>query len=292
MELLRTLRPVHWVKNVFVFAALIFSRRLAGPLAESLPAVGMALGAFVCFCLASSAVYILNDVLDRKTDRVHPQRRSRPIAAGRVAVSTALAVGTGCALPALIGSFLLSNALAAIVLAYMLLMVFYSMGLKHVMILDCAIIALGFCLRAVAGAVVIGVFISPWLVICTFALTLFLAFSKRRGEIAQLQEDSEAFRKTLGEYTPELLAHMLDVSSVLAVACFLLYAMDYRTLELFGTNNLVYTTPVVLYCIFRFSALTQKGLYSDPVKLITEDRPFQIGLVLWAALCVGIIYVN
>ena len=292
MELLRILRPVHWVKNVFVFAALIFSRRLAGPLDESLLAVGMALGAFVCFCLASSAVYVLNDVLDRTTDRVHPQRRSRPIAAGRVAVSTALAVGAGCALPALIGSFLLSNALAAIVLAYMLLMVFYSMGLKHVMILDCAIIALGFCLRAVAGAVVIGVFISPWLVICTFALTLFLAFSKRRGEIAQLQEDSEAFRKTLGEYTPELLAHMLDVSSVLAVACFLLYAMDFRTLELFGTNNLVYTTPVVLYCIFRFSALTQKGLYSDPVKLITEDRPFQIGLVLWAALCVGIIYVN
>jgi 4-hydroxybenzoate polyprenyltransferase len=292
MELLRTLRPVHWVKNVFVLAALIFSRRLAGPLAESLPAVGMALGAFVCFCLASSAVYILNDILDRKTDRVHPQRRSRPIAAGRVTVSTALAVGAGCALLALIGSLLLSNALAVIVLAYMLLMVFYSMGLKHVMILDCAIIALGFCLRAVAGAVVIGVFISPWLVICTFALTLFLAFSKRRGEIAQLQEDSEAFRKTLGEYTPELLAHMLDVSSVLAVACFLLYAMDFRTLELFGTNNLVYTTPVVLYCIFRFSALTQKGLYSDPVKLITEDRPFQIGLVLWAALCVGIIYVN
>jgi 4-hydroxybenzoate polyprenyltransferase len=292
MELLRTLRPVHWVKNVFVFAALIFSRRLAGPLAESLPAVGMALGAFVCFCLASSAMYILNDVLDRKTDSVHPERRSRPIAAGRVTVSAALAVGAGCALLALIGGFLLSNALAAIVLAYVLLMVFYSMGLKRVMILDCVVIALGFCLRAVAGAVVIDVFISPWLVICTFALTLFLAFSKRRGEIAQLQENSEVFRKTLGEYTPELLAHMLDVSSVLAVACFLLYAMDFRTRELFGTNNLVYTTPVVLYCIFRFSALTQKGLYSDPVKLIIEDRPFQIGLVLWAVLCVGIIYGN
>jgi 4-hydroxybenzoate polyprenyltransferase len=160
------------------------------------------------------------------------------------------------------------------------------------MILDCALIALGFCLRAVAGAVAIDVVISPWLVICTFALTLFLAFSKRRGEIAQLQENSEAFRKTLGEYTPELLAHMLDVSSVLAVVCFLLYAMDFRTQELFGTNHLVYTTPVVLYCIFRFSALTQKGLYSDPVKLILRDRPFQVGLVLWAVLCVGIIYLN
>jgi 4-hydroxybenzoate polyprenyltransferase len=289
-EVPRLLRPVHWIKNVFVFAALIFSRRLAGSPGESWPALGLALGAFLCFCLASSAVYVLNDILDRRTDSVHPERRDRPIAAGRMTVRAALAVGAACAALALLGSLILSGALAAIILAYMLLMVFYSAGLKHVMILDCAIIALGFCLRAVAGAVVIEVFISPWLVICTFALTLFLAFSKRRGEIAQLQENSEAFRKTLGEYTPELLAHMLDVSSMLAVVCFLLYAMDFRTQELFGTNNLVYTAPVVLYCIFRFSALTQKGLYSDPVKLILRDRPFQIGLVLWAALCAGIIY--
>jgi len=137
---------------------------------------------------------------------------------------------------------------------------------------------------------VIEVSISPWLVICTFALCLFLAFSKRRGEIAQLQENSEAFRKTLGEYTPELLAHMLDVTSVLAVTCFLLYAMDHRTQEVFGTNHLVYTTPLVLYCIFRFSALTQKGVYSDPVRLILRDRPFQIGMLLWVLLSIGIIY--
>jgi 4-hydroxybenzoate polyprenyltransferase len=292
MELLRILRPIQWVKNVFVFAALVFSRELARPVGEVLPAIGRVVGAFVCFCLASSAVYIVNDILDRKTDSAHPDRRSRPIAAGRVTVRTARALAGVCALPALGGALLLSPPLGGIILAYMLLMVFYSLGLKHVMILDCALIALGFCLRAVAGAVVISVYISPWLVICTFALTLFLAFGKRRGEIAQLQENSEAFRRTLGEYTPELLAHMLDVSSMLAVACFLLYAMDSRTREVFGTNNLVYTTPVVLYCIFRFSALTQKGAYSDPVLLILRDRPFQLGLVLWTLLCVGIIYWN
>ncbi len=290
MELLRILRPVHWVKNGFVFAALVFSRQLAGPFDAVLWAVGQAVGAFFCFSFASSAVYIINDIMDRRTDSVHPERRNRPIAAGRVTVSTASAVAAGCVLLALVGSLLLSGALAAIVLGYVLLMVFYSLGLKHVMILDCVMIAAGFCLRAVAGAVVIDVFISPWLVICTFALTLFLAFSKRRGEIAQLQANSEAFRKTLGAYTPELLAHMLDVSSVLAVACFLMYAMDYRTRELFGSNELVYTTPVVLYCIFRFSALTQKGSYSDPVTLIVHDRPFQIGFVLWVVLCIGIIY--
>jgi 4-hydroxybenzoate polyprenyltransferase len=289
-EYLRILRPVHWIKNVFVLAALVFSRQFAAPLPEMLWAVGRAVGAFVCFCLASSAVYIFNDLMDRQTDSIHPERAGRPIAAGRVAVRAAAALAAGCALVALLGSLALSVPLAAVILAYVVLMVLYSGGLKRVMILDCAIIAAGFCLRAVAGAVVIDVFISPWLVICTFALTLFLAFGKRRSEIAQLQENSEAFRKTRGEYTPELLAHMLDVSSVLAVICFLLYAMDYRTRELFGTNDLVYTTPLVLYCIFRFSALTQKGQYSDPVQLIVHDRPFQIGFVFWAALCVVIIY--
>jgi decaprenyl-phosphate phosphoribosyltransferase len=292
MELLRILRPVHWIKNVFVFAALIFGRRLLGPAGETLGALAAATGAFVCFSLAASAMYVFNDIMDRKTDSIHPERRTRPIAAGRVTVRTASAVALLCAAAAAAGSLLFSVTLAAIILAYMAMMVPYSLGLKRVMILDCAIIAAGFCLRAVAGAVAVDVFISPWLVICTFALTLFLAFSKRRGEIAQLHANSEAFRKTLGEYTPELLAHMLDVSSVLAVVCFLMYAMDSRTRELFGTNDLVYTTPLVLYCVFRFSALTQKGLYSDPVKLIVRDRPFQIGFVLWVVLCIVIVYGN
>jgi len=292
MDLLRILRPVHWIKNIFVFAALIFGRRLFGPAEETFWAFVHAAGAFVCFSLASSAMYIFNDIEDRRTDSIHPQRRDRPIAAGRITVPTASVVAVICAVLALAGSLPISPSLTLIVFTYMVLMVFYSLGLKHVMILDCAIIAAGFCLRAVAGAVAINVFISPWLVICTFALTLFMAFSKRRGEIAQLQANSDAFRKTLGEYTPELLAHMLDVSSVLAVACFLLYTMDFRTLELFGTNDLVYTTPLVLYCIFRFSALTQKGAYSDPVRLILRDRPFEIGFALWVVLCIVIIYGN
>jgi len=290
MELLRLLRPVHWVKNVFVFAALVFSRQLFGPLDEALIALGKVLGAFCSFSLAASAMYVLNDIVARHADSVHPERRARPLAAGRVSVNAAVIVGFCCAALALGGSLLLSRALATIVLGYMVLIGLYSLVFKRVMILDCVVIALGFCLRAMAGAAVIDVFISPWLVICTFALCLFLAFSKRRGEIAQLQENSEAFRKTLGEYTPELLVHMVDVTSVLAVICFLMYAMADQTRELFGTNNLVYTTPLVLYCIFRFSALTQKGVYSDPVRLILHDRPFQIGIILWVILCIGIIY--
>ncbi len=290
MELLRLLRPVHWVKNVFVFAALIFSRQLFGPLDEACLALGKVVGAFCCFSLAASAMYVLNDIMDRRADSIHPERRNRPLAAGRVSVNAAAAAGLCCVTLSLAGGFFLSRTLAMILLGYVLLIGLYSLAFKRVMILDCVVIAVGFCLRAMAGAVVIDVFISPWLVICTFALCLFLAFSKRRGEIAQLRENSEAFRKTLGEYTPELLVHMVDVSSVLAVVCFLMYAMADQTKELFGTNNLVYTTPLVLYCIFRFSALTQKGVYSDPVQLILHDRPFQIGMALWVLLCIWIIY--
>jgi 4-hydroxybenzoate polyprenyltransferase len=171
-------------------------------------------------------------------------------------------------------------------------MVLYSLLLKRMMILDCIVISIGFCLRAIAGAVAVGVFISPWLIICTFALCLFLGFGKRRSEVIQITENREAYRKTLAGYTPELLSHMLDVTSGIAVICFLLYAMDDRTRQVFGTNNLIYTTPLVLYCVFRFSALVQKGRYSGPVNLILADLPFQIGFILWALSCTAIIYAN
>ena len=287
MKFLQTMRPLHWIKNIFVFAALVFGQKLDAPLA-----VGRAIGAFFCFSLAASAVYILNDITDRKTDLLHPEKCKRPIAAGNVTIGSAAVMSALCAAAAIVGGFMLARPFAIIILTYIGLMILYSLLFKRMMILDCVVISIGFCLRAIAGAVVVGVSISPWLTICTFALCLFLAFGQRRSELAQLREDSEPFRKTLAGYTPELLAHMLDVTSGLAVVCFLLYAMDDRTLRLFGTNNLVYTTPLVLYCIFRFSALVNKGKFSDPVQFILTDVPFQIGFVLWVLSCIGIIYAD
>ncbi len=290
MKLLQIMRPLHWTKNMFVFAALVFGQKLYVPLA-----LGRAIGGFFCFCLAASAVYILNDIIDRERDRLHPEKCNRPIAAGRVTIGSALVISALCAAVAIIGAFLLSQTFAIIILTYITLMILYSLLLRRIMILDCVVISIGFCLRAIAGVVVLQdeeVFISPWLIICTFALCLFLAFGKRRSEIAQLRQDSESFRNTLADYTPELLAHMLDVTSGLAVVCFLLYAMDDRTFEIFGNNNLVYTTPLVLYCIFRFSALMQTGKYSGPVQLIFNDLPFQIGFVLWVISCIMIIYAD
>ena len=292
MKFLQIMRPTHWTKNLFVFAALLFGRKLIGSSDEVFLALASAFGGFVCFSLASSAIYIFNDIIDRKTDLLHPEKRKRPIAAGIVPVGSAVIMSVLCAAAAIVGSFMLALSFATIILIYIAMMVFYSLLLKRMMILDCVVISIGFCLRAVAGAIVVGVFISPWLIICTFALCLFLAFGKRRSEIAQLNENSESFRSTLAGYTPELLAHMLDVTSGLAIVCFLLYTMDSRTFRLFGTNNLVYTTPLVLYCIFRFSALVQKGRYSGPVQFILKDLPFQIGFLLWVLACAAIIYGN
>jgi 4-hydroxybenzoate polyprenyltransferase len=286
------MRPWDWSKNIFVFVGLIFGGKLTGTFNEVFVAFGSAVGAFVCFCLASSGVYIFNDIIDREADRLHPEKGGRPIAAGAVSVGSAAVMSIVCAVVSLIGSYVLMRGLALVIAEYIVLMVLYSLLLKRVMILDCVVISIGFCLRAIAGAVVVGVVISPWLIICTFALCLFLGFGKRWSEIVQLAEDSEAFRRTLAGYTPELLAHMLDVTSGLAIVCFLLYAMDARTLRVFGTNNLVYTTPLVLYCVFRFSALIQKGRYSGPVQLILHDWPFQIGFALWVLCCVLIIYAS
>ncbi len=292
MKIFEIMRPAHWTKNAFLFAGLIFGRKLIGPIDEVVLSVASAIGGFVCFSLASSAVYIFNDIIDRRADSLHPEKQRRPIAAGEVTVRNASLMSLICAIVAVVAAFMLAGSFACIIVIYIVLMVLYSLVLKQMMILDCVVISIGFCLRAVAGAIVVGVFISPWLIICTFALCLFLGFGKRRSEIEQLGEYSEAFRKTLAGYTPELLAHMLDVSSGLAIVCFLLYAMDERTVTIFGTHNLVYTTPLVLYCIFRFSALIQKGRFSGPVQFILKDRPFQIAFALWVITCIAIIYAN
>jgi 4-hydroxybenzoate polyprenyltransferase len=290
MKYISIMRPTHWSKNVFVFAALLFGRKIIAPTREVEYAVASAFGAFVCFCLASSAMYILNDVLDRRSDSAHPEKSRRPIASGEVGVGWALLLAVICAAVAIVGSFMLVHGFGVIIVAYLIITTLYSLILKRLMIVDVIIIALGFVLRAVAGAVVVGAPISPWLIICTFALCLFIGFGKRYSEIMLLSENSVLFRKTLGGYTLELLAHMLNVSSGLAVVCFLLYTRDGRTVQTFGTDNLVYTVPLVLYCIFRFSALIQKGRYSGPVQIILCDRAFQLGFVLWALACMAIIY--
>jgi 4-hydroxybenzoate polyprenyltransferase len=286
------MRPSHWTKNLFVFAALVFGGKLAGVSGQVAVAAASAFGGFVCFCLAASAVYIFNDIMDRRSDLLHPSKAARPIAAGLVSVPQAAVFAAFCAAVALAGARQLAPSFAAVVAAYMALMVLYSVLFKKMIIVDCIVISIGFCLRAVGGAIVVGVSASPWLIICTFALCLFLGFGKRRSEIVQLGPSGDAFRETLGGYSGELTSHMLNVSSGLAVVCFLLYSTDDRTVGMFGTHNLVYTVPLVMYCVFRCSAIVEKGRYAGPVQLVLRDRPFQAGFVLWALACTAVIYAD
>jgi 4-hydroxybenzoate polyprenyltransferase len=254
----------------------------------------LALMAFGCFCLLSSSVYVMNDLHDRAEDRLHPKKCKRPIASGAVPAPAAIGL-VGVLLAVSLGAsyFLLGPAFLSVGLAYLGLQIAYTFVLKHEVLLDVVVIGLGFVLRAIAGAVAVHVEISPWLVVCTFTLCLFMGFSKRRCELSALADANSAahkHRKTLAYYTPDLLNHMTTLAAGIAVVSFMLYATDARTVREFGTNYLVYTLPLVVYAIFRFAFLVEHGMTDGPSEVLLHDRPFQIALVLWGACVLAIIY--
>ncbi len=284
---LRLLRPPQWVKNTFVFAAPVFARRIFEP-----PVLLRTLVVFAAFCLLSSVVYIVNDLADREEDRLHPRKRLRPIAAGLIAPAPAIAVAVLLLLVSLTLLLYLSPAALLVGLAYLILMLLYSWTLKHRMLIDVITISMGFVLRALAGAVAIPVAISPWLITCTFTLCLFLGFSKRRCELAAFADVNQAglHRPTLLRYSTDLLNHLLSVSAGIAVVTFLLYCMDERTVSSLGTNYLIYTTPLVVYGIFRYAMLVESGRVSGPTDVVLSDLPFIVTVVSWSALAVVIVY--
>lgn len=289
MPYLQLLRPHQWVKNVFVFAGLIFGRKLFEP-----GAVVDALLGFLLLSLVSSTIYVFNDIHDRAEDRLHPRKKNRPIAAGRVSVRAAVMIGLATLVIGLGGSYLLDRGFFLVALAYLLLQTLYTLVLKHMVILDVISIGIGFVLRAVAGAVLVHVEISHWLVICTFTLCLFMGFSKRRCELNVLANGADAgkHRKTLQAYTRDLLNQMTTLTAGIAVISFMLYATDQRTMGEFGTNHpvLVYTLPLVVYAIFRFALLVEHGRVDGPTDVLLRDRPFQVAMVLWAALAMLLVY--
>jgi 4-hydroxybenzoate polyprenyltransferase len=280
------MRPEQWTKNLFVFAGLLFGARLLDP-----QAVAVTIVAFVVFCLISGSVYLINDVMDRESDRHHPEKRRRPVASGELPprsanIAAALLGGAGLAVASTIGA-----AFVAVAVAYLTLLLGYSLFLKHVVILDVMTIAAGFVLRAVAGAVAIPVPISNWLLVCTTLLALFLALSKRRHELTLLAEGAAGHRPILGEYSPALLDQMVSVVTASALVAYASYATSVETAERLGTTRLPATIPFVLYGIFRYLYLVhQKRGGGSPSTLLLTDRPLQVCVVLWVATIVAILY--
>jgi 4-hydroxybenzoate polyprenyltransferase len=285
LAVVQSLRPRQWVKNLFVFAGLIFARRLFTP------SVWTAVAAFGIFCALSGTVYLLNDVADRDRDRRHPEKRDRPIASGRLGVAAALAVAIVLAAAALGASVAVNGRFALVALAYLVLLGVYSAWLKHVVIVDVLVVSIGFVLRAVAGAVAIDVEISGWLLICTILIALFLALGKRRHEVVALAHAAPGHRPILEEYSAPLLDQMIAVVTASTVTAYALYTMSPETVAKFHTHLLPVTLPFVLYGIFRYLYLLyHRQLGGSPAELFLNDKALLWNAVAWIGTVLLVIY--
>lgn len=281
-----SLRPEQWTKNLFVLAGLLFGHRLLDT--ESVVLAGMT---FTIFCGLSGAVYLFNDVLDREADRVHPLKSSRPVASGALSPRVAVAAAGLLGLLALQAAILVRPALGVIAATYLVALGLYSTFLKHVVIVDVLMIAAGFVLRAVAGAVAVSVPISHWLLVCSTLLALFLALSKRRHELTLLADGATEHRRILQEYSPYLLDQMIGVVTASTLVAYAIYATSTETAERLGTDRLGLTIPFVLYGIFRYLYLVhQRRGGGSPAAMLLADRPLLLCVALWGVSVVLILY--
>jgi 4-hydroxybenzoate polyprenyltransferase len=284
--LLLSMRPRQWSKNLFVFAALLFSRNFL-----HVPLLLKTLETFAVFCLISGTGYLLNDIIDKDKDRYHPEKSKRPIASGMVSFTTAAGALIVVFAGSLISAFMIKKELFWIACAYFTLQTAYSFILKNVVILDVLSITAGFVLRVYAGALVIHVQISSWLIVCTFLLALFLALSKRRHELTILEGNAGKHRKVLDKYSIYLLDQMISIVTSSAVVAYALYTLSEQTIEKFNTSSMVFTVPFVIYGIFRYLYLVhmkQRG--GSPEMMIITDIPLFTNLILWIVVSGIIIY--
>lgn len=295
--LLVALRPHQWIKNVFVGAAFLFALpEMGGDPMERTAELFRVLYAAASFCLAASSIYVLNDVMDRESDRKHPEKRRRPIASGAVSVPAALGLGALC----LLASLLLATragtdkgSVLAVVGLYAAMNTAYSLRLKHIVLVDVFCIALGFLLRVLAGAFAVGRDISPWLVICTFFLALFLALCKRHAELELLGDEGGSHRKNLREYSLGFLDQATAILAACSVLSYAMYTFDERTIERFG-EGLIYTVPFVVFGIFRYLLLVQtRGGGGSPSRvLLGGDVTFVANALAWLGTVVWLLFLS
>jgi 4-hydroxybenzoate polyprenyltransferase len=279
-NLIISVRPKQWYKNILLFIAIIFSHNL---LNYSIWTDVML--SFLYFCAISAAEYLINDIIDKNRDRVHPVKANRPIASGQLKISYALLIALALIMLSLLGAYFTINYYFFLtLLSYTILILLYSFKLKHLIIIDIIIISIGFVIRAIAGCVVIGVFISPWLIICTFLLALFLTLGKRSAELLTLGSESTSHRATLKGYSSILLNQLLNITTAALITAYLLYT--------FHTNNyyLLFTVPFAIYGLFRYLYLIQSANFGGQPEMIFKDKPLVIDLILWSISAILILY--
>ena len=280
------MRIQQWIKNLFLFAALIFS----GHLINAADLLSTIFG-FFFFSFVTSGVYLFNDVTDLENDKLHPIKSKRPLPSGLLSISTAATAAVILSAVGIAGSFFLQGNFGVVVSLYLVINVLYSVKLKKVVIVDVMTISAGFVLRVVAGAVLINVPTSEWLIICTVLLSLFLGFSKRRHELTYLESTANSHRSVLKHYSPYFLDQMIGIVTASTVMSYALYTISEETIKKFGTNHLIYTVPFVLYGIFRYLYLVhRKEEGGNPTKLALTDLPLLVNIVLWIATASYIIY--
>ncbi len=290
--LLEGMRIPHWIKNAFVVAPILFSGQFIYSWAWI-----RCLIALVCFCLLSSAVYLINDIADRNADKMHPSKRNRPIPSGRLSLVTAGVSAIFLIVIALVlaawvtrenyGAEVMFRRMGLLfwATAYLVLNLLYSIRLKSVVILDVIIVALGFVIRAVAGAAAITVPISPWLVVCTFTICLFIALGKRRSEIQDLSpEEAHQTRKTNRTYDLKFIEHMLGVSASMAILTYAIYTLAPQTVQRIGSAHMIWTIPLVVYGMFRYYLIASRSGRGDPVVVLLRDKRMWVVMVIYIVL--------
>ena len=293
VNLLLALRPTQWTKNAILLAAFIFGYWDQSQQVELVPSLMRIIPGLLLFCLASSSIYLLNDVRDIESDRAHPTKRFRPIAAGLVSIPLALISALFLFTIVVTGAWFLSTRFLAVVLAYIILQVVYSLLLKKVALVDVFVIAGGFVLRAIAGAVVTNVSISPWLLLCTFLLALFLALCKRRHEKLIMPDGDTEHRANLEQYDTQLLNQLIAIVSSATIFSYTLYTLWPETVAKFGTSMLGFTIPFVMFGIFRYLDLVyrhEKG--GRPEKILLTDIPLLVDIFLYGATVIIIFLVK
>ncbi len=287
INFIRAMRLRQWTKNAIIYGGIVFDGQLF--ILDSFLRVTVS---FILLCLVSSAVYVINDLMDIESDRQHPKKRFRviasgalPIPAARVGALLLILISTG-------GAALYSPGLAVLLLAYLFLHVLYSWKLKHIVILDVLSVAAGFVLRVAAGVVVVHVqAFSPWLYACTALLALFLIIGKRRQELLELGNDAGSIRVTLDSYNLPLLDDMLRMVMTSTLIAYLLYTIEAPSVLLAGTKLALLTVPFVLYALWRYLYLIHvNGEGSAPDEVLLRDRPLQISILLWGLTFVAILY--